>query len=63
MIFKYQNFSEAFSFDLDCFYTASSIENIEDSRRKLEGLFFERVLKDLGIKRRTSTSISSRVEY
>jgi hypothetical protein len=52
MMFKYQNFDEVFSFDLACFHDEIAIQGIESSRKSLEGLFFDRVLKLLGIKRR-----------
>lgn len=51
-IFNYHNFDEVFEFDPDCAYDEDTIATIEQNRRDLEGLFIERVMKALGIKRR-----------
>ncbi|KAH8819585.1 nuclear pore complex assembly-domain-containing protein [Xylogone sp. PMI_703] len=47
----YQEFNEVFSFNPDCEYEKSQIHNIDAHRKKLNGLFIDRVLKLLGIKR------------
>jgi len=52
-MFNYQNFDEVFSFDPGCCYDDIAIQGIESNRKALEGLFFEKVLKLLGIKRPT----------
>jgi hypothetical protein len=51
-MFSYQNFDDVFVFDPDCYYSEATIRSIEAHRKKLEGLFIERVMKLLGIKRR-----------
>lgn len=51
-IFDYHNFEEVFEFDPDCAYDEDTIATIEQNRKDLEGLFIERVMKILGIKRR-----------
>ena len=55
-IFNYHNFDEVFAFNLDCSYDDETIATIEHNRKDLEGLFIERVMKALGIKRRTLPS-------
>jgi protein ELYS len=52
MIFNFQNFDEAFSFDPGCSYDDEAVAKIEGNRKQLEGLFIEKVMKLLGIKRR-----------
>jgi hypothetical protein len=52
MMFNYQNFDEVFSFDPECSYDDDTVAEIEDNRKQLEGLFIEKVMKLLGIKRR-----------
>lgn len=52
MIFNYQNFDEVFNFDPDCSYNGVTLQRAAANRQTLEGLFFDRVLKLLGIKRR-----------
>ncbi|KAH8590854.1 hypothetical protein B0O99DRAFT_520706 [Bisporella sp. PMI_857] len=56
-MFSYQNFDEVFDFDPDCFHDEVATQSIERNRKSLEGLFIERVLKLLGIKRREHFSI------
>lgn len=41
-----------FSFDTECSYDEETIKSIEMNRKKLEGLFIEKVMKLMGIKRR-----------
>jgi hypothetical protein len=53
-MFNYQNFDEVFSFNPEYSYTAVAVETIEANRRSLEGLFVDKVLKLLDIKRRKS---------
>jgi hypothetical protein len=52
MMFNYQNFDEVFGFDPDCSYDDDAVAEIEANRKHLEGLFIEKVMKLLGIKRR-----------
>jgi protein ELYS len=52
MIFSYQNFDEVFNFDSECSYDEIAVQRVTTHRQALEGLFFDRVLKLLGIKRR-----------
>jgi len=52
MIFNYQNFDEVFNFDPECSYDEIAVQRATAHRQALEGLFFDRVLKLLGIKRR-----------
>lgn len=52
MMFNYQNFDEIFGFDPDCSYDDDAVAEIEANRKHLEGLFIEKVMKLLGIKRR-----------
>ncbi|KUJ14641.1 uncharacterized protein LY89DRAFT_783738 [Mollisia scopiformis] len=51
MIFNYHNFDEVFEFDPECTYDDETVAAIEQNRKDLEGLFIERVMKALGIKR------------
>ena len=51
-LFNYQKFEEVFDFDPDCYHDEIASQGIERNRKTLEGLFIERVLKLLGIKRR-----------
>jgi hypothetical protein len=51
-MFNYQHFDEVFSFDPGCSYDEDAIHSIEANRKVLQGLFIDRVLKLLGIKRR-----------
>jgi hypothetical protein len=55
MMFNYTSFDEVFNFDPECSYDEIAIQGIDERRKKLEGLFFEKVLKLLGIKRRELT--------
>jgi hypothetical protein len=54
-MFNYQNFDEVFGFDPDCSYDEIAVQGIQSNRKALEGLFFEKVLKLLGIKKRESS--------
>jgi hypothetical protein len=51
-MFNYQNFEEVFDFDPECSYDEDSVHEIETNRKSIEGLFIDRVLKLLQIKRR-----------
>jgi len=53
-MFSFTNFDDVFAFDPDCYYDEAAVREIELNRKKLEGLFVERVMKLLGIKRRKS---------
>ena len=53
MMFNYHHFDEVFAFDPGCSYDEDAIHGIEENRKALQGLFVDRVLKLLGIKRRT----------
>jgi len=55
MPFNYQNFDEVFAFDLNWCHDEIATQSIEKNRKTLEGLFIERVLKMLGIKKRECT--------
>ena len=58
MIFDYRQFGEVFSFDPRCSYDEDAIHGIEANRGTLQGLFIDRVLKLLGIKRRKYSVLS-----
>jgi len=51
-MFNYQNFDEVFSVDTEDPHDQRSTLEIEGHRKKLEGLFIDRIMKLLGIKRR-----------
>jgi hypothetical protein len=51
-MFDHSNFEEVFSFNPGYSYESSEVETIEANRRKLEGLFVDKVLKALDIKKR-----------
>jgi hypothetical protein len=51
-MFNYQNFDDVFNFNKEYSYTAVAVETIEANRRSLEGLFVDKILKLLDIKRR-----------
>jgi hypothetical protein len=51
-MFNYQNFDDVFNFNPEYSYTAVAVETVEANRRTLEGLFVDRILKFLDIKRR-----------
>jgi len=57
-MFNYLNFDDVFAFDTDCSYDESTVRDVEGSRKKLEGLFIDRVMKLLPIKRRLCSKIS-----
>lgn len=59
MLFNYQNFNEVFAFDLNCCYDEVATQTIEKNRKTLEGLFLERVLKMLGVKKRECYDVPS----
>ncbi|KAL3426148.1 hypothetical protein PVAG01_02939 [Phlyctema vagabunda] len=50
-MFSYQKFDDVFSFDPKYAYDDQTVHDIEGSRKTLEGLFIDRVLKLLGVKR------------
>jgi hypothetical protein len=51
----FQEFDDLFDFNVDYSYDAQTIATIERHRKSLEGLFIDRVLKVLGVKRRKFT--------
>lgn len=51
-MFNYRNFDEVFSFDPKCSFAEHAVAEIEGNRKVLEGMFVEKVMKLLGIKRR-----------
>jgi hypothetical protein len=51
-MFNYQNFDDVFGVDTEGTYGDKTILVIEGNRKKLEGLFIDRIMKLLGIKRR-----------
>jgi len=53
-MFNYLDFDDVFGFDTAYSYQQDSVHAIEANRRELEGLFIDKVLKILGIKRRKS---------
>jgi hypothetical protein len=57
-MFSYQNFDEVFSFDPEWSYDEDMVSEIESNRKQLEGLFIEKVMKLLGIKRRKDLSLA-----
>jgi hypothetical protein len=56
-MFDISNFDDVFGFDLNYSYDAETVESIEQHRIAFEGLFVDRVLKLLSIKRRKSSTI------
>ncbi|KAG0647174.1 elys transcription factor [Hyphodiscus hymeniophilus] len=50
-MFNYHHFEEVFSFDTNCSYPENESYSIEAHRKVLQGLFVDKVLKLLGIKR------------
>jgi hypothetical protein len=54
-MFNYQYFDEVFSFDPECSYDGNAVAEIDGHRKALEGLFIERVMKLLQIKKRESS--------
>jgi hypothetical protein len=62
-MFDYTNFSDVFSFNQSYSYDQSTVEGIEARRKSLEGLFVDRVLKLLDIKRRESPANCSSTFY
>ena len=58
---SYQNFEEVFEFDPECSYDEDSVRAISSNRKAIEGLFIDRILKLLQIKRRKSASASHTV--
>lgn len=55
-MFDISSFDDVFGFDPKYSYAAETVESIEQHRTVFEGLFVDRVLKLLGIKRRKSVS-------
>jgi hypothetical protein len=55
-MFDISNFDDVFEFDKKYSYAAETVESIEQRRIAFEGLFVDRVLKLLSIKRRKSAS-------
>lgn len=51
-MFDHNCFDDVFAFNPSYCYDSSEIETIEANRRKLEGLFVDKVFKALDIKRR-----------
>ncbi len=51
-MFNILDFEEVFDFDPECSYADDAVKKIEAHRKDLEGLFVDRVMKLLGIKRR-----------
>lgn len=51
-MFDYLDFDQVFEFDADVSYESATVEKIEANRKSLEGLFVDKVLKLMGIKRR-----------
>ncbi len=49
---NYLVFEDVFDFDPECSYEDDTIAEIEANRKALDGLFIEKVMKLLGIKRR-----------
>lgn len=56
-MFSYHNFNDVFAFNPECSYEDETIHSIGVNRSKLEGLFIEKVMKLMGIKRRRQCSI------
>jgi len=52
MMFNFRNFDEVFDFDVNISYSDATVREIESNRKKLEGIFIDRVLKLLAVKRR-----------
>lgn len=51
-MFSYQEFDDVFDFDPGYSYEEESLHTIEANRKEFEGLFIDKVLKLLGLKRR-----------
>jgi hypothetical protein len=51
-MFNFQIFEEVFPADTDCYYDANLCQEIGSNKKKMQGLFIEKVMKDIGIKRR-----------
>jgi len=52
VMYNYRAFLDVFDFDLGSVYARKQVEEIEGCRRRFEGLFVDRVLKLVGVKRR-----------
>ncbi|TVY75870.1 Protein ELYS [Lachnellula suecica] len=50
-IFNYQNFDDVFAEIPDCAYDEEVVHEIEQNKKDLEGLFIDKVMKLMGIKR------------
>jgi hypothetical protein len=59
---EYQNFDDLFHFSTQYSYDSSHTEMIEAHRKSLEGLFVDKVLKALDVKRRKFTE-ARRMHY
>jgi len=57
-MFDYSDFDETFDFDPNFSYEHSAVERITSRRNSLDGLFVDKVMKLLGIKRREHHNIS-----
>jgi len=51
-MFDFHDFDQVFEFDTNLSYDSESVAGIEADRKTLEGLFIDKVLKLIGIKRR-----------
>lgn len=62
-MFDYNSFEDVFDFNPSYSYDSSEVETIETNRRKLEGLFVDKVLKALDIKRRKFNGYEDMFSY
>jgi hypothetical protein len=53
-MFNFQIFEEVFPDNQDWCYDSSLCQEISSNKKKMQGLFIEKVMKDIGIKRRES---------
>ena len=51
-MFNFNSFEEVFPDDPDCYYDATLCQAVSSNKKKMQGLFIEKVMKDIGIKRR-----------
>lgn len=56
-MYNYHVFSDVFDFNLSNSYSRKQVEAIEGCRKKFEGLFVDKVLKLVGIKKRMLVSV------
>ncbi len=61
-MFNYHDFDDIFDFDSNYSYDSAVVEAIESHRKRLEGLFIDKVLKLLDIKRRMCSANSLRMQ-